>query len=322
MAKGKSRFTESDLIAMGLEEDGSGGYRPKRKDKEPLELKPIPGHPEHFELKGVQKVKHPTMFDASMKVLDKNPLFSNPGPDIMEQQAGSGFMHLDNTVTVTVERPTLEQAPLFSPFKITEPQANKVVNGKTYIGADPGSTGAFSVMVNGEIVESIPFPQLKIKSKKASKTREGEYKLDKLGKRIYAMVDRLDEDGLAAIVKQLHEQYPDAVVILEKVKNIMGSGAMQNFNFGYNFGYLSGLLVAAGFEIHLATPQAWQKQVIQLRDKVKKPDDSNDTKATSGNALTRIFPNLDLRATKRSTKFHDGMVDSALLAYYGHKLNL
>src|SRR5690606_20994038 len=83
------------------------------------------------------------------------------------------------------------------------------------------------------------------------------------------------------------------------------------------FGYLSGLLSAVGFPVHLTTPQNWQKHVITWADKVLNPDMTNDTKASSLKALKRLFPDLDLRATPRSAKHQDGLVDYVLIAYFG-----
>lgn len=186
-----------------------------------------------------------------------------------------------------------------------------------FIGFDPGAEGGCCVLQAGKVLETIPFPQMKVQSKKASKTRDGQTKKGKDGKNIYAMKDVLDEMALAGIVRRLKVDYPEAQVILEKVKNIQGTGAVSNFNFGYNFGFLSGLIAAVGFPVHLTTPQNWQKHVVTWADKVLNPDMSNDTKASSLKALTRLFPDLDLRPTPRSTKPHDGMVDATLIAYYG-----
>ena len=115
--------------------------------------------------------------------------------------------------------------------------------------------------------------------------------------------------------------------VMEDVHSIFGSSAGSNFQFGRVTGIMETALIAAGIIPYKVQPKAWQKiawegtEVVKLptgrKNKAGKPLFKNDTKATSLNAATRLFPNESFLATSRSKIPHDGWVDAALIAYYG-----
>jgi hypothetical protein len=113
--------------------------------------------------------------------------------------------------------------------------------------------------------------------------------------------------------------------VLEDVHSIFGSSAKSNFQFGRGKGLLEMALIAADIPHTLVQPKKWQtiwegvpKQFKSTGKKKKngEPVQKVDTKATSLIAVQRLFPNVDLRATKRCTTFHDGIVDALLMAEY------
>lgn len=203
-----------------------------------------------------------------------------------------------------------------SQISMFKPQKTPVMNsGKIYIGVDPGADGAIVVLQGNNILEKHTVPKMKVQSTKPSRDRNKALKKDKFGKNIYAMKDVMDEKSFCELIKGVKVRYPDAVVCLEKVKNIQSVGAVSNFNFGHNFGLLRGFLISVGYDFIESTPQNWQKHVLVSSDGVFTAD-GKDTKATSLNAFKRLFPNEDMRATSRSTIFHDGLVDAALIAKF------
>lgn len=129
---------------------------------------------------------------------------------------------------------------------------------------------------------------------------------------------RMDNDTIACVI--------------EDVKPIFGSSAKSTFAFGFNKGYLIGLLAANKIPYTLVAPKEWQKciwtnadmvvshKVIVVKGKEQVKKDVN-TKQTSINACKRLFPTVDLRKSTRSKKPDDNKVDSMLLSEYGRRKN-
>lgn len=120
---------------------------------------------------------------------------------------------------------------------------------------------------------------------------------------------------VAAMRRILAETAAD-LVILEKQQAMPGSlhgrtqGTASSFSTGYGYGLWLGLIAGLGLRLVTVHPRTWQAKLC--RDI---PGDS--TKARSIMAAGRLFPSVDLRATERCRKQHDGKADSLLLAYYG-----
>lgn len=171
---------------------------------------------------------------------------------------------------------------------------------KIYIGADPGCDGFLSVIDNGEY-RFLPIdgtPMLEI------------------GKFIGEFRDK------------------QCVAVLEDVHSVFGSSAQGTFNFGMSKGFLLGLLVAHKIPYVLVAPKDWQgdvwinadKEYTTQKQKLKNGGEKTvrkvDTKTTSLNAALRLFPDVDFRKSERCKKFHDGKVDSLLMAEYARRNNL
>ena len=119
-------------------------------------------------------------------------------------------------------------------------------------------------------------------------------------------------------------------VYIEDPASIFGASAKSNFNFGFNKGIQTGVIAAYKLRYTMIQAKAWQKVswlgIKKITNKVKGKSkgkvvmkDKVDTKATSLVACNRLFPKVNLLATTRSKKPHDGLVDALLIAYYGHK---
>lgn len=93
--------------------------------------------------------------------------------------------------------------------------------------------------------------------------------------------------------------------VLEKVSARPGQGVVSMFNFGCNFGFIQGVLKANKINYNLVTPQKWKKEMGVTSEK-----------NTSIDAAKKIFPEVDLRATTRCKKDHDGKAEALLLAEY------
>ena len=96
--------------------------------------------------------------------------------------------------------------------------------------------------------------------------------------------------------------------VLEKVNAMPGQGVVSMFNFGQNYGFIQGVLKAYGIPYELVTPQKWKKEFSCTSDK-----------NTSIEVCKRLFPGVNLKATERCKKDHDGMAEALLLAEYGRR---
>ena len=122
-------------------------------------------------------------------------------------------------------------------------------------------------------------------------------------------------------------------VFIEQVHAIFGSAAGATFNFGFVCGAIQGIVSAKNLPFTLVQPKAWQKVMFQGIPEIRKPPikiktgkragtsikGRLDTKAMSLLAAKRLFPTVNLLATERSKKPHDGIVDALLIAEYGRR---
>lgn len=138
---------------------------------------------------------------------------------------------------------------------------------------------------------------------------------------------------LSEIMRQTRLKHANIACVIEDVRQIYGCSAKSTFNFGFNKGYLIGLLAANKIPYTLVAPKEWQKciwtnsdmvvshktVIIKGKECVKK---EVNTKQTSINACKRLFPTLDLRKSERSKKIDDNKVDSILMSEYARRKNL
>lgn len=101
----------------------------------------------------------------------------------------------------------------------------------TYIGIDPGKSGALAIIRNEEI-------------------------------KVYPY----DEDTYKDVLKKC-SSLGSTFCILEKVGAMPHQGVTSMFNFGKNFGFIQGLLWANGIPYELVTPQKWKKEFGCTKDK-------------------------------------------------------
>lgn len=101
----------------------------------------------------------------------------------------------------------------------------------TYVGIDPGKSGALAVLQADGQCGVVPFNE-------ASYTA-----------------------ALAALVGV------DVRCCVEKVNAMPGQGVVSMFNFGHNLGFIEGLLQAFGISYQLVPPQTWKKEFSVTSDK-------------------------------------------------------
>lgn len=175
------------------------------------------------------------------------------------------------------------------------------MDSKLYIGIDVGSKGFISTQINGHWEH-------------------------------YSIADN-DLYQLSEIMRQMRLKYENIACVIEDVHSVFGSSAKATFQFGFNKGYLVGLLAANQIPYTLVAPKEWQKHIwtnpdmvvsyktVTIKGQQKTKKDVN-TKQTSINACKRLFPTMDLRKSERAKKIDDNKVDSVLLCEYARRMNL
>lgn len=161
------------------------------------------------------------------------------------------------------------------------------------IGIDPGISGGIVVLNDRrEIVYRTVMPSVEVKKQNKIK-------------------HMLDISKLHKIILELKSLETQTYCYLEKVNAMPKQGVVSMFNFGYCFGAIEAIIIANSIPYNLITPQAWSKSLHQGLSKDIDPKDRSIL------VVKRLFPNVNLLATSRSTKLHSGLVDSLLIAEYG-----
>lgn len=153
-----------------------------------------------------------------------------------------------------------------------------------YIGIDPGKNGGIAV-INDKFPKPVNITVYK-------------YSDDDL-------IDVIDGTKGSSIAVHRDEEIK---CVLEKVNAMPGQGVVSMFNFGQNFGFIQGVLKAYEIPFELVPPQKWKKEFSVTSDK-----------NTSIEVAKRLFPGVNLKATDRCRKDHDGMAEALLIAEYGRR---
>lgn len=105
---------------------------------------------------------------------------------------------------------------------------------KTYVGIDPGKSGALAIIHEDGQVETYTFNPA-----------------------VYTTVlDHVSKNT-------------DPICCLEKVSAMPGQGVVSMFNFGHNLGFIEGVLQATKLPYQLVPPQTWKKEFSLTSDKAK-----------------------------------------------------
>ena len=115
------------------------------------------------------------------------------------------------------------------------------------------------------------------------------------------------EERLIIELDGIAQEY-ECICYLEHVHAMPKQGVSSTFNFGMNFGFIQGVLKAYNIPYELVTPQKWKKEFSCTSDK-----------NTSIEVCKRLFPGVNLKATDRCKKDHDGMAEALLIAEYGRR---
>lgn len=157
------------------------------------------------------------------------------------------------------------------------------------VGIDGGLSGGLVSLEDGKIKAMTVMPTMTIAVKKSSR-------------REFLVND---------IVRWLCAQKPDKV-ILEQAQAFPGQGVVSMFSTGYGYGMMRGVLAARLIPYIIVHAKSWQKVMFDGLNK-------EDTKVTAAIIAAQLWPDVDFRGTEKSRKAHEGLVDAALIAAYGHR---
>jgi len=109
-------------------------------------------------------------------------------------------------------------------------------------------------------------------------------------------------------------QWPrkDITVILE-TPGKHSPGVMALCSMWDSYGAIRSILETRGYRHHRIAPQTWQKAVLGNVEK-------GQTKPAALSRSRQLWPDESFLATAKSTKPHDGLIDAALIAYYGTQI--
>lgn len=168
-----------------------------------------------------------------------------------------------------------------------------------YLGIDFGKQGGFALLDQGKIVFKAPMP-----------TTNNEINIEASLSICTVILSLIAMNKLTIYGEKLHA--------------VFGSSAKATFSFGQAYGTTIGITEACLKEINLVRAVDWQNYIFKELEipEIKKPNSNRrDTKAMALLAAKKLWPEVDFRATSRSKKQHDGMIDAALIAYYGERIN-
>jgi hypothetical protein len=149
------------------------------------------------------------------------------------------------------------------------------------IGIDPGKSGGVCFMTkNGEVFLTFPMPE--------------------------TPPELLKELEKASFIQGISHAF------IEKAQAMPKNGAVSMFNYGMGFGQILGFVAALKIPYTLVQPRTWTKLMHMGTN-------GDEPKKRSLEAVQRIFPTVNLLASSRCKKPHDGLVDAILIAEYGRR---
>lgn len=149
-------------------------------------------------------------------------------------------------------------------------------NYQTFIGIDPGATGAVAT-ISPTGITFVDCPIIKVKGR-----------------------TKPNPTLMAMELKKLAT--PNSIVIIENVHAMPNQGVVSMFSFGMGYGVWLGIIAALNIPVEFVTPQLWKKYYSLGSDK-----------EASRVAALQLFPN---QSENLKLKKHHGRAEALLLAEF------
>lgn len=175
---------------------------------------------------------------------------------------------------------------------------------KNVIGVDPGLSGALALFVDGEFVEVLDMPTIKVLGKKTTRLNAKDEIVVSQSER-----NHIDEIGLARLFEKWRRTYVGRAfdMMIEQVGGRPGQNASSTFNFGKGTGKVLGVAAANGVDIHEVPPATWKVKMGCTKDK-----------DTSRLRASQLFPEHAGFFTKKADG-EAGRSEAALIGMYAIK---
>ncbi len=154
---------------------------------------------------------------------------------------------------------------------------------ETYVGIDPGLSGAIAMVTTAGVAQVWSTPTFVLKGGRKKR-------------RIYAA---------AEMVRILREIGSARVVGLELVRAMPKQGVVSMFSMGHGVGLWEGIITALGLPLEQVTPQVWKREMLGGVT-------GSDKSASIAKALA-LFPAM---AAMLAHKKDDGRAEALLIAEY------
>lgn len=158
-----------------------------------------------------------------------------------------------------------------------------------YVGIDNGLSGGIVAVQDQQIIGQTTMPT-------RGKTKGNE----------------VDAHEVARFLSQWEPQH---ITVILETPGKFAKGVQAISSMWDSYGATRAVLECGGYRHHRIPPQRWQKAMLPNCKK-------GDTKPAALARVRQLWPAMDWRATERSTKPHEGLIDAALIAEYGRLANL
>jgi crossover junction endodeoxyribonuclease RuvC len=163
---------------------------------------------------------------------------------------------------------------------------------KLIVGIDPGISGGVAIMdTEGNAKSWYPMPV----------TNGKKNTIDPVG--LSGLLMYKDDVLIADIIK---------LCVIEDVHAMPKQGVSSMFSFGRSLGIIQGVVATLGIPYQFVTPQKWKKTVLD--------GFPNKDKNDAATFCNRRWPYADFRASTRSKKPHEGIVEAMCMAEYGRRV--
>ena len=128
--------------------------------------------------------------------------------------------------------------------------------------------------------------------------------------------NELDASEVKRWIEEIQSRYGMfGVTVILETPGKFSKGVQAISSMWDSYGALRAVCEVMGLRHHRITPQQWQKVMLPACAK-------GDTKPAALQKVRQLWPEETWLATPRSTKPHEGLIDAALIAEYGRRLNL